>query len=197
MNRALGIGALLLIPVLALMFHGLGQSGLRVMTGYLLGMAVYWALLALALVRCGRWSLHLRPPGLAVTLALAGLVAAAAWTWGGTLLQLSPHVLAAVIVTALLNGTLEEAFWRGALIPDPGLWAQIGACLLFVAWHVAPGALLAGQDALRLLLGAALIAPFMLAARLGSGTAGAGALAHALVNVLAFSALAAGHGRPV
>ena len=197
MNRPLGIGALLLIPALAALFHGLGQSGLRTMTGIFLGIAVYWALLALALVRCGGWSLRLRPPGLPVTLALVGLVAAAAWDWGGTLAALSPHVLAAVILAALLNGTLEEAFWRGALIPRPGPWAQIGACLLFLVWHLAPAALLSGQGAVRLLLGAALVAPFMMAARLGSGTAGAGALAHALMNLLAFSAMAAGHGRPV
>lgn len=197
MNRPLGIGTLLLIPALAVLFLLLGRSGLRPVTGYLLGMAVYWALLALALARCGGWSLRPRPPGLPVALALAGLVLAAAWAWGGTLAALSPHVLAAVILAALLNGALEEAFWRGALIPAPGPLAQVGACLLFLAWHLAPGALLGGQDALRLLLGAALVAPFLMAARLGSGTAGAGALAHALLNLLAFSAMAAGHGRPV
>lgn len=199
MNRPLGIGALLLIPALAGLFHLLGQSALRPLTGYLLGMAVYWALLALALVRCGGWSLRPRAPGLPVTLALVALVGAAAWAWGGTLAALSPPVLVVVACAAALNGTLEEAFWRGALIPDPGPWAQIGAGLLFLTWHLAPasGALPGGQDGARLLLGAALIVPPMMAARLASGTAGAGAVAHALVNLLAFSALAAGHGRPV
>jgi hypothetical protein len=200
MNRRLGIGALILIPVLAVMFHLLGRSGLRPLTGYLVGLMAYWALLALALRLTGDgWSLRPRAPHAPALLALLALVGAAAWAWGSTITALSPHVLLGVAVAASINGTLEEGFWRGALIPKAGPLAQLGACLLFLLWHLAPaaGAVLSGQDQLRPLLGATLIAPFMMAARLSSGTAGAGALAHAMVNFFAFAALAAGHGRSV
>lgn len=198
MNRPLALAAVLAIPGFAALFHLLGQSGLRPLDAQLAGLAAYWTALAIALARCGGWSLRLRRPSLTAGLALAALVLTAALWQGGAVLRLSPGVLAAVVLAAALNGALEEAFWRGALIPDPGPGAQALAAALFVLWHLAPaaGAGLAGQDTLRLLLGAALIAPFMMAARLSSGSAGAGALAHALVNLLAFSGLAAANGMP-
>ncbi|WP_017998610.1 CPBP family glutamic-type intramembrane protease [Paracoccus sp. N5] len=199
MNRALALAALAAIPALAALFHLLGRSGLRPLDAHLAGLAAYWALLALALARCGGWSLRLRRPSAAVTLALAALVLAAALRWGAAPALLSPGVLVAVALAAAANGLLEEAFWRGALLPRPGRGAALAAGALFVAWHLAPaaGAALSGQDAARLLAGAALIAPVMTAARLSSGTAGAGALAHALVNFWVFSALAAANGRPL
>ncbi|MFC3570350.1 CPBP family glutamic-type intramembrane protease [Paracoccus simplex] len=197
MNRRLAAATLLAFPALAGLFHLLGQSGLRPLDGYLAGLAVYWALLALALRRCGEWSLRLRRPSAPAVLALAALVAAAALWSGDAPGRLSPHVLAAVALAALLNGTLEEGFWRGALIPRPGPAAQVLAAALFVLWHLAPAmgaARLSGQGAATMIAGAALIAPFMMAARLSSGTAGAGALAHALVNFFIFAGLAAGKG---
>lgn len=200
MNWRLALAAAGAIPLLAALFWLLGHSGLRPLTGYLMGLAVYWALLALALACCGGWSLRPRLPGPATALALSGLVLAAALWQGAALWRLSPGVLATVVLAAAVNGALEEAFWRGALIPRAGgggqMPAVVLAALLFVLWHLAPalGAQLAGQDAVRLLAGAALIAPFMLAARLSSGTAGAGAVAHGLVNLAAFAGLAAGNG---
>ena len=132
-------------------------------------------------------------------LLLAALVLAAALRWGTAPAQLSPGVLVVAALAAAANGALEEAFWRGALLPRPGRGAALAAGALFVAWHLAPaaGAALSGQDAARLLAGAALIAPVMTAARLSSGTAGTGALAHALVNFWVFSALAAANGHPL
>ncbi|WP_199262097.1 CPBP family glutamic-type intramembrane protease [Paracoccus binzhouensis] len=197
MNRRLALAALLAISALAGLFRLLGQGGLRPLDGYLVGLAVYWALLALALRRCGGWSLRPRRPSPPVTLALVALVAAAALWSGDAPARLSPHVLAAVALAALLNGTLEEGFWRGALIPRPGLGAQVLAVALFVLWHLAPAmgaARLSGQDPASMIAGAALIAPFLMAARLSSGTAGAGAVAHALVNFFVFAGLAAGKG---
>ncbi|MDQ7776479.1 CPBP family glutamic-type intramembrane protease [Paracoccus aminovorans] len=199
MNRALALAVLAAIPALAALFHLLGRSGLRPLDAHLAGLATYWALLALALARCGGWSLRLRRPSAAATLALAALVLAAALRWGTAPAQLSPGVLVVAALAAAANGALEEAFWRGALLPRPGRGAALAAGALFVAWHLAPaaGAALSGQDAARLLAGAALIAPVMTAARLSSGTAGTGALAHALVNFWVFSALAAANGHPL
>lgn len=201
MHRPLALAALLAIPVLAALFHGLRASPLRPLSGHLAGLALYWTLLALALARCGGWSLRLRPPSAAVLLALAALVLACA-LWAGTApARLSWPVLAAVALAALINGTLEEAFWRGALIPRPGPGAQALAAALFVLWHLAPAVGAAGLDmpggAGGILAGAALIAPLMMAARLSSGTAGAGALAHVLANFLVFARIAADNGMPV
>lgn len=200
MNRTLMAASLAAIPALALLFARLSQMpGLRPLTGYLLGLLVYWALLALALRRWGGWSLRLRAPSAPVLLALLGLVLVAGLWRGAGLTQLSPHVLAAVIAAAVVNGTLEEAFWRGALIPAPDGRAQVIAAGLFVLWHLAPmaGLRLSGQDGVMLIAGAALIAPFMMAARLSSGTAGMGALCHAALNLFVFAGLAARNGQPL
>ena len=50
MNWRLALAAAGAIPLLAALFWLLGHSGLRPLTGYLMGLAVYWALLALALL---------------------------------------------------------------------------------------------------------------------------------------------------
>lgn len=202
MNARLALIAVAAIPVLALMFHLLGQSGLRPLTGYLIGMSVYWGLLALALTR-GGWSLAWRWPPLWLVLVLA-LVAAAALTKALPVLpRLSPHVLALVALAAVLNGTLEEAFWRGALVRDlqRGDWRPaVVPCLLFIAWHLAPAA---GLAALQVpggvpgfLLAAAAFAPLMMAARLTSGTAGVAAATHILVNFGMFAMLATTNHAP-
>jgi len=201
MNRMLALAVVAAIPALAGLFHLLAQAGLRPLAACLAGLAVYWALLAAALVRCGGWSLRPRLPSPTALLALAALVLAALLAGGPALRLLSPHVLAAVLLAALVNGTLEEAFWRGALVPRPGPAAQVLATALFVLWHLAPalGAArldMAGGGA-GMVAGAALLAPFMMAARLSSGTAGAGALAHALVDLGVFARLAAANGMPV
>jgi len=202
MNRGLALATLAAIPVLAWIFHQLGHlEGLRPLTAIAIGLGLYWTLIVGALWHCDGWSLRpYLPPGLTL-LALTAFVAACA-LWAGTApLQLSAHVSGAVALAALINGTLEEAFWRGALIPRPGPSAQAVATGLFILWHLAPALAMARLDApgggVGTILGAAVIAPFLMAARLSSGTAGAGAIAHVLVNFLVFARLAAANGIPV
>ncbi|MFD2440222.1 hypothetical protein ACFSS8_09345 [Paracoccus kondratievae] len=144
MNRGLALATLAAIPVLAWIFHQLGHlEGLRPLTAIAIGLGLYWTLIVGALWHCDGWSLRpYLPPGLTL-LALTAFVAACA-LWAGTApLQLSAHVSGAVALAALINGTLEEAFWRGALIPAPAqarrLWPQgyssCGIWPLPLPWH--------------------------------------------------------------
>lgn len=201
MNRRLALAALIAIPLLALVFRGLGATGLRPLTAYLAALAVYWGLLGLALWLCGGWSLRPRWPGWPVALLLGLTVAAMAAGGAQALTGLSGHVLVVVVLAAAINGHLEEAFWRGALIPDPGpggVWPVVPAVLLFGLWHLAPAAASTSDAAIdmpggapAMILGATLLGALFMAARLRSGTAGAGAIAHALVNLFGFGVLAA------
>ncbi|KGJ06699.1 CAAX protease self-immunity [Paracoccus halophilus] len=204
MDRRLGMIAAAAIPALAVLFYLLSRIGTRPLIGLLAAIAIYWLLLAAALWRNGGWSLRLRPPSRPALLALAALVIGAAVAGSRDLSSLSLSVLAVVALAAAINGTLEEAFWRGALVPRPGPggWrAALPAMALFVAWHIAPAAGMAGIEApggvAGLFLGAAVMAPAMMAARLSSGTAGAAALAHVAINFFLFASLAARNGAPV
>ena len=60
MDRRLAGAALIATPLLALIFRGLGASGLRPLTACLVALAIYWGLLALALRFSGGWSLRPR-----------------------------------------------------------------------------------------------------------------------------------------
>lgn len=200
MDRGLARAALIAIPALAGLFYGLSFSALRPLSAALTGMAVYWGLLAVAIGRRGGWSLKPRWPGWAATIGLA-VPTLAALAVGATMLpQLSAHVLALVVLAALLNGTLEEAFWRGALIPHPDIRAAIAATGLFTLWHLAPAIALAeivprGHAALLVPAGLGFGA-VAIWARMTSGSAGTGAIAHVLTNLGTFSLLAATHGAP-
>lgn len=196
MNRPLAGQALALIPVMALVFALLTRL-LPPVSGFALGLAIYWVLLIVALRRHGGWSLVPRRPGLVAIIGLLILLALAGREGWAALPLLSPHVLALVLILAAMNGLLEEAFWRGALMSHVQSWRQAwGPGLIFTAWHLAPLAgaiaLMPPRDAvLRLVGGAALLAIPATAARLGGGTAGAGGIGHALINVLTFAAMAA------
>lgn len=203
MNRALARQALALIPVMALVFWGLTRL-LPPVTGYALALVVYWGLLIVALRRHGGWSLVPRWPGVPAILLFLGVLALAAWDGLAALPLLSPHVLVLVLIFSALNGPLEEAFWRGALMPQLRDWRPaLMPGLIFIAWHLAPlaGAVTLmppGEAVLKLIGGAALLAIPAMAARLCSGTAGAGGIGHALVNGLTFAAVAASApGAPV
>lgn len=196
MDRRLACAALVLTGPLALLFRALTQW-LPPVPGFGLGLAVYWLLLAVALWRHRGWSLRPARPGLPAIHGLVLLAGLAAPSGLPALVRLSPHVLAAVLLAAALNGALEEAFWRGALLPRLRSWRNsLAPGLIFVLWHLAPlaGAVAfrpAGMAALQLLGGAALLAVPATLARLRGGTAGAGAIGHALVNVLTFATVAA------
>lgn len=196
MERALAARALALIPVMALVFWGLTRL-MPPVTGYALGLVLYWGLLIAALCRHGGWSLAPRWPGIPAVLMFLAVLGLAACMGLAALPRLSPHVLALVLLFSVINGPLEEAFWRGALIPDPRGWrAALLPGLIFIVWHLAP---LAGAVALmppgkavqQLIGGAALLVVPAMVARLYSGTAGAGGIGHALINVPTFAMVAA------
>ena len=200
MHPRLAVAALCAIPVMAVLFHLLTRSEPSPLAGYLSALGIYWLLLALALLASrGPWSLRPRWPGCWALAGFLAILAALVWQGGlRDLMSLSPVVLLTVVAAAMLNGTLEEAFWRGALIPGltrRDLRAEAPPLALFVAWHAAPGfgaVALAGQGGMAGLLLAALILGLpAMAARLHSGSAGAGAIGHVLVNLLAFAMLAA------
>jgi|GEM_PF-1498389 len=199
MDRKLALAALVAIPALAGLaglFHLLAGAGLRPLSAALIGLGSYWLLLLVGIRRGGWWLRPRLPPWPVALICLAPvlLLFAAAFPY---LLRLSPPVLAVVALAALLNGTLEEAFWRGALVPrlGPGNWAGAAApVLLFALWHVAPAMIAARLDApggaAGMILGALALGVLAMAARLGSGSAGFGAMLHALVNLCTFGVIA-------
>lgn len=195
MDRRLGLAALIATPALAALFHLLGQSGLRPLTAALAGMGVYWTLLVLGLTQT-RWSLALRWPPLGVALGLGVALAVIVVLAMPSVTRLSAHVLLVVALAALLNGTLEEAFWRGALVPTLTGWRDgVLPVLAFTLWHLAPAVVVARLDAPGgvpgLLLGALGLGAVAMGLRLVTGTAGAAAALHVIVNFCTFAGLAA------
>ena len=99
-------------------------------------------------------------------------------------------VVIAAAIGAVLNATLEELYWRGALIPEPTPRSAAVSLAAFTAAHVI------WLGALGLETGAAPMATFAAAlalggvwtaARLVTGTLGAGVLSHAGFNLFAFA----------
>ncbi len=200
MDRRLSLLALVTIPLLAGVFHTLTRA-LPPMTGYALGLCLYWALLAAALAwRCDgatlRGWLVVRWPGSWVG-ALCVLAPTALLVVGALALRevpLAAGVLALVVLGAVLNGTLEELFWRGAILPRPTVRAAVAAVVLFTGWHLAlvaaQGVTITGGKVV-LLAGAAALGALWMAARLNSGTPGIGILSHVALNLGALAELAA------
>ncbi|MDS9467166.1 CPBP family glutamic-type intramembrane protease [Paracoccus sp. MBLB3053] len=196
MDRRLGLVAGMTIPFLALLFWVLTRSFSPV-TGYFLGLCIYWMLLAVGILLHPRWSMKPRWPAHWAVLAFALLIGLAFFATSRHMSVLSPHVAFLVLCSALLNGTLEEAFWRGALVPDLGAgdWRRALMPLgLFTLWHIAPAAgvrdLSLPGGSMGMLVAAAIFGVAAMAARLSSGTAGASAIGHVLVNLSTFWAIA-------
>jgi membrane protease YdiL (CAAX protease family) len=196
MDRRLALWIIAAVPVLALIFYSLTRS-FAPLVGYALGLCCHWAFLALVLWRSttetqrsiwlvvvspGRWLTFLCILPVFVT-GLAGMAA---------LDLVPPGLLLPIAFAAILNATLEEMFWRGAIVPKPDDRSAAMAVILFAGWHVvllaANGIVLPGGPAV-LLVGAALLGSIWMAARLRTGTLGAGILSHAAVNLFAFIAL--------
>lgn len=202
MDRRLAREISILVAILAGLLWWL-TGWLRPIVGYGIGLAIYWGLILLPLTL---WKLgpsglrHIlvpgRPgPGLLLVAALPVVALWAAALWTGAFAALPALAIGMVVGGGIVNGTLEEAFWRGALIDRTDQPNQIGAALLlFTGWHVA---LLAARGisltggALGLIGGAFLLGLILMACRLRTGTAGFGALIHAGFNIPAFAMLAA------
>lgn len=198
MNRALILPCLLGTLMLALVFQGLVRLPMAPLAAYGAGMVLYWLLMAWMIHRHRAWHwLRLRRPPPLILLFLTVAVMAVWWAEGDRLVGLTVGQLALVVAAAAINGSLEEGFWRGALLDRPPLDARavLLAGGLFTLWHIAPAM---DMDRLHVTAGplvfvalAGMWAVPMLAARLGSGSAGAGAVAHVLMNIALFGALAA------
>lgn len=181
-------------------FHLL-TGWLSPLAGYAAGLGLYWLLIGTLALRtldpAARTTLfaHARPPRL---LGLAAFVPVVVLAWIALAsLEASafpPVLLLVVAMFALVNGALEELFWRGALIPAPDREAVVVSLGLFTAWHVV-FAFARGVDSLGggagLIAGAALMGSVWLALRLRTGTLGPGIAAHVAFNLFAFADLAA------
>jgi membrane protease YdiL (CAAX protease family) len=198
MNRRLALIALAAIPVLAALFYLLTRA-LTPLWGYALGLCLYWVFLATLLLVSTTSTdraqlLTAQPAGRLITLLCILPVLGLGLFTMDALGALPPIMLVGIAVCAVLNGFLEELFWRGALVPDPTPGIAALAVGLFTGWHLAlltaHGITLTG-GAFGLLMGAAALGTIWMAARLYSGTVGLSALSHAGVNLFAFIQLAA------
>ncbi len=185
-----------------------GVAAVHLLTGWLGPLAGHAVGLALYLVLIGGLSLrgldpaaraalisHARPPRMLALVAFVPVVVLA-WTALASLegSAFPPALLLVVAVFALVSGTLEEVFWRGALIPVPDREAVVASWALFTAWHVvfifARGVDHLGGGA-GLILGAALMGAIWLALRLQTGVLGPGIAAHVAFNLFLFTDLTA------
>lgn len=200
MNWRLAVAVLGAIPVLCLAFWGLTRL-LPPLAGYGLGFLLYWLAIGLVVLRLvppeerarlTTW----RAPGR--LLAACGLVPVVvlAWIALGTLedTAMPAAMLFVIALAALVNGTLEELFWRGALLPRPDAEGALVSLGLFTAWHAAPAlalgiGLTGGAPAL--ILGALALGAVWTAMRLRTGTLGAAIASHVGVNIFAATDLVA------
>lgn len=202
MDRRLALAALIGISLLWAVCRGLAGTVEPLVAGGL-ALLLYWSALAWALLRWADrdWLLDMtawRWPGrLAALMLLVPVLVVGA----GTLrlmgeVVLPTHVILACAIAALAHAVLEEMFWRGALLPgqDPlprdaalalGLYT-----LLHLAWLGLAGLDL-GLSPPAFVLGALAAGGVWTAARLLSGSLGAGIMGHAGLNLFLFTGIAA------
>jgi membrane protease YdiL (CAAX protease family) len=199
-DRRYALAMLFAVPPLAGVVLGLSLAGWP-LAGWAVGLGLYWAVMGGAL---WAWAdpdwlrdwLPARWPGwgVAVLLALPAMVL------GAMVLRLlgqdplPPHLLILAGLMAAANATLEELYWRGAMIPDPGPREAALSLGLFTAAHgiwVAALGLETGGPPWAALAGALALGGVWTAARLLTGTVGAGLLSHAAFNLFAFAQILA------
>jgi membrane protease YdiL (CAAX protease family) len=200
MNWRLALVTLGAIPVMCLVFWGLTRA-LPPLLGYGAAFCVYWLLIGLAVLRhvppddrarLTTW----QPPGR--ILATCGLVPVVLVAWIALerleVTAMPAAMLFVIAIVALVNGTLEELFWRGALLPAPDREGAAVSLGLFTLWYLAPacalGITLTGGPA-ALILGALVLGTVWTAMRRRTGTLGASIASHVGVNIFAFTDLAA------
>lgn len=195
MDARLAFGALLALPALFALARALTLA-LPPLAGAGVALAIYWAALAAAIrattdIHTLRELLVATWPGrlIALTLALPVVVLGA-----GTMRLLGqavlpPHLILAAALAAVLHATLEEAFWRGALLPRPTPGAAALALLLYWAFHLAWIGLVGlsfGLDPVLLVFAPLALGGVWTAARLATDTLGAGVMGHAGVALFLF-----------
>ncbi|PID36052.1 MAG: hypothetical protein CR993_06750 [Rhodobacterales bacterium] len=204
------LAALLL---LAAAFYGLTRT-MTPLIGYILALALYWLILTALILRFKDSRsftslLHSRPAPLILHIGLMLLLLALATVSIPMVLAAPPSaaLISVAIIAALINGTLEETFWRGVALPPGPVRAPDFAAnlILFTLWHVttlfATGIIRPGADSLSshatsMLTGAFVLGLIALGLRHWSSGAGLAARLHVGVNLLAFTALAATNPLP-
>ena len=195
MDGRLALGALLAIPVLYLLCWAL-SSALGLLAGGGIALMAYWAGLGAAL-RLTQDPDHLREllvaqrPGRLVTvmLALPVLALGALTLRQMGQVALPPHFVIAAALGAILHATLEETFWRGALLPRLSAGPAALALVLYWVFHLAwlgLSAVQIGSDPWVLLAVPLALGGVWTAARLTSGSLGAAILSHAGVALFLF-----------
>ncbi len=188
------------IPLLAVMFYGATRL-LPSFWGYFAALAVYWGCILIPLIawRGGfrRKRLQLKWPARWLVIVNVLVILAAAVAAILALLEnaLPLWIIAVMATCAVLNGTLEELFWRGTVLQDGATRSdQAIQLFLFTGWHIAllfaaDVAITGGATAL---LGGALLGGILwTASKVQTGTVGFGVLAHIGLNLFAFTELAA------
>jgi hypothetical protein len=202
MDRRLALAALGGVPLLWAASRLLSAAVEPLVAGGL-ALLLYWAGLVWALLRWADrdWLLQMaaaRRPGRLVTVALALpvlLVGAGTLRLMGQVV-LPAHVILACAIAALAQAVLDEMFWRGALLPgaDPAPRDAALALGLFTAMHLGwlgLSGLDLGASPLVVLLGTFALGGVWTAARLASGTLGAGIMGHAALDLFLFTGIAA------
>ena len=199
MDRAAAIALALAIPFLALAFY-VGTRALPPFWGFGAALAFYWTFVLIPLIiwRRGFHKARFDVTMPAKWLTIASIVPIVAVAGVATIAVLQDplplYILATVALAAVLNGTLEEVFWRGTLLQDNASRnEQIGQIMLFTGWHVAllfaAGVVVTGGPA-GLLGGAAMAGVLWTLARMQTGSIGFGILCHIGLNLFAFTELA-------
>lgn len=202
MDRRLALAALLGSPVLF--------AACRLLSGTLdplvaagLALLVYWAGLGAALLAwtdrdlLAQRAAALRPGRLvSVMLALPVLVVGALTLRLLNGVVLPAHVIIACGLAAIIHGALEELFWRGALLPeaDPAPRDAGVALVLFGIAHLGwlgLAGLDLGASPMAFLIGAVALGGVWTAARLASGSLGAGIIGHVAFDLFLFTGIAA------
>lgn len=188
MDRRRAWGVIAALPLIWVLGEGLSALLPPLVAAGLLLLAC-WAGLAFGLRGAmdrdmARELLTLAPPGRLIALALAlpvVLLGAATLRLLGQA-PLPPQFIILAALVAVVHAPLSELFWRGALLPDPTPRAAAGALGLFWLAHLAWAGLApldTALPALLLVLGPLALGGAWTAARLASGTLGAGVLSHA------------------
>ncbi len=200
MDRSAAWGIAAAMPVLAVVFYFFTRN-LPPFWGYGAGLGFYWVcvLVPLILWRGGfqrakfRLDLPSRPLIALNALLVLGVAGAAGIALWDNPLPL--WVVGVMVLGALMNGTLEEVFWRGTLLRDnASKTAQFCQIILFTAWHIAllfaAGVVVTG-GAPALLGGAAFAGTLWTLARMQTGSIGFSILCHIGLNIFAFTEMAA------
>lgn len=199
MDRAAAWAFVALWPLVAAAIY-FGTRYFPPFWGYGAGLAVYWFAVLLPLIlwrgghRRARFSVTLpsRWCLIANLLPIFGVAVTAAFAVATT----SPPLwlLSVVLGAALINGTLEETFWRGTVLLDHASKADMALHLiLFTGWHFAllfaAGITVTGGSIV-LLAGAAGLGALWTWARVTTGSIGFVILCHVGLNIFAFTELA-------